>query len=102
MPPPGMNLNRDGYLRFHVRPWRDRYAHRVYADRQMRESLGRGLQAGEEVHHLCRNRQCWPPTDFHLLILDERLHHAIDAGINPHRKKGRRAKALAERSGDIL
>jgi len=51
------------------------------------------LRANEEVHHLCGNRACWPPTDFHLVIMDEAIHHAIDAGKAPHwkRKKGKHA-----------
>jgi hypothetical protein len=92
--PAGMNLNSDGYLRFHApKRVKDRYAHRLYADRQMRESLGRGLLPTEEVHHLCGNRQCWPPTDYHLLICDAALHHAMDAGRAPHWKRKKFAAA---------
>jgi hypothetical protein len=92
--------NADGYLRFWTRRAsfrRGAYAHRVYADRQMRESLGRGLREGEEIHHLCRNRACWPPTDFHLLILDEKLHHAFEAGKKPNEQyRKRKAKELGQ------
>ena len=67
----GLCLNHDGYLRVKRRgPLRDKMAHRLYAERQ----LGRPLSPGEEVHHDCRNRACWPPTDFHLVIMDRRLH----------------------------
>ena len=80
----GLTLNSDGYLRIKRRgPNRDKMAHRVYVERQ----IGRSLKRNEEVHHLCRNRQCWPPTDFHLLLLDEVIHHAMEAGREPHRKK---------------
>jgi hypothetical protein len=85
--------NKDGYLRFTHGALRHKYAHRAYADRQMLEKYGRPLRANEEVHHLCGNRACWPPTDFHLVIMDEAIHHAIDAGKAPHwkRKKGKHA-----------
>jgi len=94
--PPGMNINADGYLRFHRLPLRDQYAHRVYASRQMMASLGRSLRRDEEVHHLCGNRACWPPTDFHLVIMDAALHHAVDAGIEPWKKhyRSRRKKVV--------
>lgn len=82
MVPSGMCLNEDGYLRIRRGLLRNKYAHRAYMERL----LGRQLGSGEEVHHLCRNRQCWPPTDFHLLLLDDRLHHGIDGGKEPHRK----------------
>jgi hypothetical protein len=85
--PAGMCVNQDGYLRVHrAGPMRDKYAHRLYADRQMMESHGRHLSAHETVHHLCQNKLCWPPTDFHLVIMDWPLHAAIDAGITPHIK----------------
>jgi len=72
---PGMYLNHDGYLRISRRgPLRDKMAHRAYVERQ----IGRELRGDEEVHHLCRNRQCWPPTDFHLVLMDAALHHQGD------------------------
>ncbi len=80
----GLMINHDGYLRIHRRgPLRDKMAHRAYMER----CLGRELRADEEVHHLCRNRQCWPPTDFHLLLCDAAFHHAMDGGSYPRRKK---------------
>lgn len=80
----GLQINHDGYLRIVRRgPLRWKMAHRAYVERQ----LGRELRPDEEVHHLCRNRQCWPPTDFHLVIMDAALHHASDAGKQPRRKK---------------
>jgi hypothetical protein len=86
----GLVVNEDGYLRITSKRMglRHQYAHRAYANRQMQYSLGRGLLPTEEVHHLCRNRRCWPPTDFHLLILDAVIHHAIDGGnhANRHRR----------------
>lgn len=79
----GMRVNKDGYLEVIRRgPHRGRFAHRVY----MEHLVGRPLRADEEVHHLCCNRQCWPPTDFHLVLMDAALHHASDAGRSPHWK----------------
>jgi hypothetical protein len=97
--PKGMHLNADGYLRIHKSgPLRDKMAHRAYMER----CVGRSLRQDEEVHHLCRNRACWPPTDFHLLLLDERLHHAIDAGSEPRRKYRRKVnRHFAEVVSDI-
>ena len=69
---PGMVLNADGYLRIKARRngLRDQLAHRAYAARQ----LGRKTLPSEfEVHHECMNRACWPPTDFHLVIVDQAL-----------------------------
>ena len=83
----GMHVNHDGYLRIHRGPLRFQMAHRAYVNRQMQQSLGRDLRATEEVHHLCRNRACWPPTDGHLIIMDQALHHAIDGGRMPWYKK---------------
>lgn len=77
----GLRINKDGYLRIGRRgPYRDKLAHRAYVERQ----IGRPLRSDEEVHHLCRNRQCWPPTDFHLLLLDAALHEAFEAGAAPN------------------
>jgi len=81
-----MCLTEKGYFRIKAGPLRDQYAHRAYADRQMMESHGRHLRNDEEVHHLCRNRKCWPPSDFHLCIMQDVLHHFIDAGTAPYRK----------------
>ena len=73
----GIRIRADGYLEIVRRgPLRWKRAHRVYVERQ----IGRPLRADEEVHHLCRNPQCWPPTDFHLVLLDAAIHHAVDAG----------------------
>ena len=80
--PEGLHINRDGYLRIHRGRLRNKMAHRAYVER----CIGRELRRDEEVHHLCRNRACWPPTDFHLLLLDARLHEAFEAGTEPHRK----------------
>lgn len=62
----------------------------------MERCIGRELRADEEVHHLCENRACWPPTDFHLVLMDAALHHASDAGRAPHwkRKKANGTKAM--------
>ena len=80
----GYTVNSDGYLMVTRRgPNRGRCAHRVYIE----WLLGRRLRLDEEVHHLCRNRQCWPPTDGHLLLLSGQLHAAIDGGREPHRKR---------------
>lgn len=69
----GIGLTEKGYLRFRSGPLSDKYAHREYASRQILASLGRHLRADEHVHHNCRNRACWPPTDFHLVIMDAAL-----------------------------
>jgi len=53
----------------------------------MERLLGRKLRPEEEVHHLCRNRACWPPTDFHLLLCDEAIHHAMEGGYKAHHKR---------------
>lgn len=68
--PKGTTKNRDGYLRIKRRGvLRDKMAHRAYVERQIR----RTLRPDEEVHHECRNRSCWPPTDFHLVLTDAAL-----------------------------
>lgn len=82
-----MTKTKKGYLRIKSGKFRDQYAHRAYAARQ----LGRPLRDNEEIHHLCRNRACWPPSDYHLLICDAAIHHAIDGGNRNH-KKGRACK----------
>lgn len=86
----GLTLRPNGYLRITAGRFRDWYAHRAYADRQMRFSLGRGIRREEEVHHTCKNRSCWPPSDFHLLICDEAIHHAIEAWNKRVVKRGKR------------
>jgi hypothetical protein len=88
MPPKGsgtgLQLNHDGYLRIVRRgPLCWKMAHRAYVERQ----LGRSLRPDEEVHHLCRNRACWPPTDYHLLICPAVMHHAIDGVQRAYRRK---------------
>lgn len=66
----GMTVNADGYLRIKKRgELRDKLAHRVYVARQ----IGRPLTSAEEVHHVCMNRACWPPTNFHLCLVDQAL-----------------------------
>jgi hypothetical protein len=92
MTPAGMYVNHDGYLRIHKVPLRGKMAHRAYMER----CIGRPLRRDEEVHHLCGNRQCWPPTDFHLVLMDAVFHHASDAGRAPHwkRKGSNGTKAL--------
>lgn len=80
----GICLNKEGYLCVTRRGAdRGRFAHRVYIE----HLLGRALRMDEEVHHLCANRECWPPTDFHLVLMDSALHHASDAGRAPHWKR---------------
>jgi len=63
----GLTVNHDGYLRIKKRgPFRDWMAHRFWVSCQ----IGRPLLPAEEVHHVCMNRACWPPTDFHLCLCD--------------------------------
>jgi hypothetical protein len=82
--PDGMTLTYDGYLRIKRRgPLRDKRAHRVYVERQ----IGRPLRADEHVHHDCRNRTCWPPTDFHLVLMDAALHAGSSGGHHRPQKK---------------
>lgn len=85
----GLHVNEDGYLRICRRgPLRDKMAHRAYVERQ----IGRPLREDEEVHHVCLNRMCWPPSDFHLCLMDAALHHGIDAGRAPWLKRKTRRK----------
>jgi hypothetical protein len=82
--PKGLYVNHDGYLRIYKRgPLRDKMAHRAYIERL----LGRPLRRDEEVHHNCRNRQCWPPTDFHLILMDAALHDGSHGGDWKKRKR---------------
>lgn len=91
----GLSLSTDGYLRIRSGPLRDQYAHRAYAERQ----LGRPLKPNEVVDHLCHNRTCWPPSDFHLCIMEKALHDAAHAranGIATHRPRPSRDKQLTD------
>lgn len=93
----GICLNHDGYLRITRRgPLREQLAHRAYANRQMRESQGRDLHPNEEVHHLCKNRTCWPPSDWHLVIMDDRIHHAIEGSNSGNKRSGKDKKVTSE------
>lgn len=83
----GVSVNGCGYLRFSAGPNRGKYVHRVKADRQLVESLGRHLSVDEEVHHNCNNRACYPIPDFHLVIMDARLHAGSSTGHSKYRKK---------------
>lgn len=84
----GLRKNADGYLEIVRRgPLRFHKAHREYVNRQWRETHGEDMPRELEVHHLCRNRACWPPTDFHLVVIDARLHEAFEAGANPHKRR---------------
>lgn len=74
--PPGMHVTVHGYLRIHRGMYRDWYAHRAY----MQRLVGRPLRKDEHVHHDCKNPLCWPPTDFHLVLMDEALHIAMNGG----------------------
>jgi HNH endonuclease len=89
----GLRVTFEGYLEVTRRgPYRGIKAHRVYMERL----LGRPLRKDEEVHHICRNRACWPPSDGHLLLCDAALHHATDAGVNPlKRKKAKRENGIS-------
>lgn len=81
-----------GYLRIKRGPLRDKLAHRAYVERQ----VGRVLRDDEEVHHCCANRACWPPSDFHLVLMDAAIHHAIDAGKYPHWKHKNKSQKVAK------
>ena len=82
----GWRIDHDGYVEFTRRGLlRFKKAHRVY----METLVGRPLRADEEVHHLCGNRSCWPPTDFHLALMDSALHHGFEGGYHKVRQ-GRR------------
>lgn len=76
---PGLYQQKNGYYRVKRRgEHRDRMAHRVYMER----CIGRPLRSNEEVHHLCKNTACWPPTDFHLVLMDFCIHREIEKGRN--------------------
>lgn len=86
----GMVLNHDGYLRIKRRgELRDQMAHRVYAARQLGLKI---LPPGIAVDHHCGNRSCWPPTDFHLVLVDQVLApYMYQTKANqhtPHRRRG--------------
>lgn len=67
----GMTVNHDGYLRIVRRgELRWQMAHRAYVARQLGLKV---LPPGKEVDHHCGNRACWPPTDLHLVLVDEAL-----------------------------
>ena len=86
----GLIVNHDGYLRIKRRgPLRDQMAHRAYAARQLGLEI---LPPGLEVDHHCRNRACWPPTDFHLVIVDQVLSDYMykTHGEQKERRKGRK------------
>jgi|SRR6185437_391163 len=89
----GLRVTSEGYVEITRRgPLRGKKAHRAYVDRQLAESGLPPLIADTEIHHLCRRRDCWPPTDFHLLIMPAAMHHFMEAGARPtkfHRKKQR-------------
>lgn len=73
----GMIVNHDGYLRIKKRgALRDQMAHRAYVARQIGLKI---LPSHLEVDHQCGNRACWPPTDFHLVL--------VDATLAPHMYK---------------
>jgi hypothetical protein len=74
----GFYKTKKGYLRISAGPHRGKYIHRVVAEAAIQETYGRPLKRSEEVHHLCNNREC--SADFHLLILDEALHHGTSPG----------------------
>lgn len=90
MKPSGMIVNRDGYLRIKRGPRRDQLAHRAYVARQIGVEK---LTPDKEVHHECHNRCCWPPTDFHLVLVDAILapymyqRHALKRYHNRARRR---------------
>ena len=87
----GIHKDAEGYIVIHRRgPNRSRFAHRAFVDWQLAECGQLPLTAAEEVHHLCRNRSCWPPADGHLLIMPEAMHHFIDGGSALRRRRQRK------------
>jgi hypothetical protein len=100
----GIHLDEDGYYVIHRRGfYRNRYAHRAYVDWQLMECGQRTLRADEHVEHLCKNRQCWPPTDGHLLIMPVEMKNAIDPGhasrVRLHQLRKSKGKKNARRIG---
>ena len=93
----GITKNQDGYLAFSAGPHRKKYVHRVY----MEKLIGRPLRPDEEVDHLCKNRACWPPTDFHLCLMPAVLHHSISC-TNRNKQYWRKKKATREENPDSL
>lgn len=86
----GMVLNADGYLRIKKRgPLRDQMAHRAFIARQIGQEK---LSSNFEVHHQCMNRACWPPTDFHLVLVDQALAPHM---YQKHARKGQRRKRVS-------
>ena len=88
----GLTRNAHGYLAFSAGPNRKKYAHRVYMER----ILGRALGPDEEVHHVCGNRACWPPTDFHLCLMPAAIHDAISAGHASKQRWRKPRKSVVE------
>lgn len=85
----GLALNSDGYLRIKRRGHlRDQMAHRAYAARQIGLKI---LPQTLEVDHHCGNRSCWPPTDFHLVLVDQILAPFMyQTKANQHTSRRRR------------
>jgi len=85
----GMVLNRAGYLRIKKRgELRDQMAHRAYVARQMGLTI---LPSDFEVDHQCGHRACWPPTDFHLVLVDQALApYMYQTKANQHTPRRRR------------
>jgi hypothetical protein len=50
------------------------------------------LPASKEVHHNCMTRACFPPTDFHLVIVDAILTPYM---YQTHANKGKRRRRAA-------
>ena len=81
----GITKNENGYLRIKRGKLRDQLAHRAYAARQMGVDK---LPPEIEVHHECRNRACWPPTDWHLVIVSAVLTpYMFQTHANGHIKR---------------
>jgi hypothetical protein len=78
---------KDGYLRIKTRgPLRDQMAHRAFVARQIGQEK---LSPTFEVHHECMNRSCWPPTNFHLVLVDQALAPYM---YQTHARKGQRRR----------
>ena len=90
----GLHVNHDGYLRIKKRgEYRDQMAHRAYVARQIGETR---LSNEYEIHHICMNRACWPPTDFHLLLTDQALAPFMYQTFAAKMKKVRRKQHASE------